>query len=139
MNFVLDTSVTMRWFFGDGKPQELAYAGKVLDAMKDADALVPVTWGLEVANVIAKAEEKALVTEARSGAFLEMLGGADIEVDVATFAHALSDTLQLARRYKLSAYDASYLELALRLGIPLATLDEDLRKAARKAGVKKFG
>ena len=135
MRFVLDNSVTMRWFFGDGKPQELVYAGKVLDAMQEATAIVPMTWGLEVANVIAKAEEKALVTEARSGAFLEMLEDVDIEVDSATFAHALSDTLQLARRYKLSAYDASYLELALRLGIPLATLDEDLQKAAKKAGV----
>lgn len=138
MNFVLDNSVTMRWFFGDGKPQELVYAGKVLDAMQDVKALVPMTWRLEAANVIAKAEEKALVTEARSGAFLEMLEGVDIEVDAATFAHALSDTLQLARRYKLSAYNASYLELALRLGMPLATLDEDLQKAARKAGVKRF-
>ncbi len=139
MSFVLDNSVVMRWFFGDSKPQELAYAGKVLDAMKKASAHVPVTWGLEVANVIAKAEAKALVTEARSGAFLEMLEGVDIEVDAATFPHALSDTLQLARRYRLSAYDASYLELALRLGLPLATLDEDLQKAAKKAGVKKFG
>ena len=138
MSFVLDNSVTMRWFFGDGKPRELAYAGKVLDAMHTATAHVPTTWGLEVANVIAKAEEKALVTEARSGAFLEMLEGIDIEVDSATSAHALSDTLQLARRYRLSAYDASYLELALRLGIPLATLDEDLQKAAKKAGVRKF-
>ena len=139
MSFVLDNSVSMRWFFGDGKPQELAYAGKVLDAMKKTSAIVPVTWGLEVANVIAKAEAKALVTEARSGAFLEMLEGVDIEVDTATSAHALSDTLQLARRYKLSAYDASYLELALRQGIALATLDEDLQKAAKKAGVRKFG
>jgi len=139
VSFDLDNSVTMRWFFGDGKPQELAYAGKVLDAMKKTSAFVPVTWGLEVANVIAKAEAKALVTEARSGAFLEMLEGVDIEVDTATSAHALSDTLQLARRYKLSAYDASYLELALRQGIALAALDEDLQKAAKKAGVKKFG
>lgn len=139
MSFVLDNSVTMRWFFGDGKPQHLAYAGKVLDAMKQDSALVPMTWGLEVANVIARAEAKTLVTEARSGAFLEMLKGVDIEVDAATFAHALTGTLQLARRYKLSAYDASYLELALRLGAPLATLDEDLQKAAKKAGVKKFG
>jgi predicted nucleic acid-binding protein len=94
--------------------------------------------GLEVANVIARAEAKGLVTEARSGAFLEMLQGVDIDVDPATFAQALSDTLQLARRYKLSSYDASYLELALRLGMPLATLDEDLQKAAKKAGVKRF-
>ena len=91
-----------------------------------------------LASCIAKAEAKALVTEARSGAFLEMLEDVEIEVDTATFAHALSDTLQLARRYKLSAYDASYLELALRLGVPLATLDEDLQKAAKKAGVRKF-
>ena len=138
MSFVLDNSVTMRWFFGDGKPQQLAYAGKVLDAMKNASARVPATWGLEVADVIARAEAKGLVTEARSGVFLEMLEGVAIEVDMATFSHALSHTLQLARRYKLSAYDASYLELALRLGIPLATLDEDLQKAAKKAGVKKF-
>lgn len=138
MSFVLDNSVTMRWFFGDGKPQELVYAGKVLDAMKQDNALVPATWGLEVANVIARAEAKGLVTEARSGTFLEMLDGVDIELDAATFAHALSDTLQLARRYNLSAYDASYLELALRSGLPLATLDEHLQKAAKKAGVKMF-
>jgi predicted nucleic acid-binding protein len=138
VSFVLDNSVTMRWFFGDGKPQELAYAGRVLDALKKDSALVPVTWGLEVANVIAKAEAKTLVTEARSGAFLEMLEGIDIEVDTSTFAHALSDTLQLARRYKLSAYDASYLELALRKGVSLATLDVDLLTATKKVGVKKF-
>ena len=137
MSFVLDNSVTMRWFFGDGKPQELAYAGKVLDAMKDDSALVPAIWGLEVANVIARAEAKGLVTEARSGAFLEMLEDLEIEVDEATATHALSATLQLARRYQLSAYDAAYLELALRRGIPLATLDENLQKAAKKAGVKK--
>ena len=139
MSFVLDNSVTMRWFFGDGKPQELAYAAKVLDALKVTNAIVPATWGLEVANVIARAEAKSLVTEARSGAFLALLEGVNIDVDAATFVHALSGTLQLARRYKLSAYDASYLELALRRGLPLATLDEDLQKAAKKAGVKKFG
>ncbi len=138
MIFVLDTSVTMRWFFGDGKPSELAYAREVLEAMKSAAALVPITWGLEVSNVIAKAEAQRLVTEARSEAFLEMLKGVDINSDTATFKQALSDTLQVARRYQLSAYDASYLELALRAGLPLATLDEDLQKAARKAGVKRF-
>ncbi|MHB8406466.1 MAG: type II toxin-antitoxin system VapC family toxin [Gammaproteobacteria bacterium] len=138
MIFVLDTSVTMRWFFGDGKPSELAYAREVLEAMKSAAALVPITWGLEVSNVIAKAEAQRLVTEARSEAFLEMLKGVDINSDTATFKQALSDTLQVARRYQLSAYDASYLEIALRAGLPLATLDEDLQKAARKAGVKRF-
>lgn len=139
MNFVLDTSVTMRWFFGHGKPSELAYASKVLDALKTTDAIVPVTLGLEVANAIARAEAKALVTEARSGAFLEMLDGISVEADASTFSRAMSDTLQLARRYQLSAYDASYLELALRRRVPLATQDEDLQKALRKAGVRRFG
>ena len=138
MSFVLDNSVTMRWFFGDGKPAELAFAAKVLDALRTDNAIVPVTWGLEVANVIARAEARALVTEARSGEFLELLEGVSIEVDAATFTHARSGTLQLARRHKLSAYDASYLELALRRGLPLATLDEGLQRAAKKAGVKRF-
>lgn len=138
MSFVLDNSVTMRWFFGDGNALELAYADKTLDAMAHGNATVPVTWSLEVANVIARAEANGLVTEARSRAFLEMLENLDIEVDTATSQHALSDTLQLARQHKLSSYDASYLELALRLNIPLATLDNQLQKAAKKIGVKKF-
>ncbi len=139
MKFVLDNSVTMRWFFGDGKPSDLAYAAIVLDHLKMDHAVVPVTWSLEVANVIARAEAKKIVTEARSGTFLEMLAGLGIEQDSATSSHALADTLQLARRYKLSAYDASYLELALRRGLALATLDENLLKAAKNTGVKKFG
>jgi predicted nucleic acid-binding protein len=138
VSFVLDASVTMRWFLGDGSSRDLRYASAVLDGMKEATALVPVTWGLEVANVIAGAEARALVTEARSEAFLEMLAGADIAVDGATFASSFSGTLQVARRYRLSSYDASYLELALREGLPLATLDDHLQKAAKRAGVERF-
>lgn len=136
MNFVIDNSVVMRWFFGDGKPQDLSYARSVLDAMKSDNAIVPSVWGLEVANVISRAEAQGLVTEARSEAFLEMLVGLAIEVDGGSADHALSSTLNLARRYKLSSYDASYLELALRQGVALATLDADLRKAAKKSGVE---
>jgi len=137
---VLDASVAMSWLFFDGKPAQRAYALKVLAAMKQAEtgALVPATWGLEVSGVIAKAEAKGLVREVQSEAFLELLEAMDIGADRATFSKALSDTLQIARRYRLSAYDASYLELAMREGLPLATLDEDLQKAATKAGVKRF-
>ncbi len=140
MIFVLDASVTMCWLFLDGKPAERAYARSVLNAMKQPQtrALVPVTWGLEVSNVIGKAEMKGLLSEAQSEAFLEMLASVDIGADPATFSNALSDTLQIARRYRLSAYDASYLELAMRAGLPLATLDQDLQKAANKAGLKRF-
>lgn len=140
MNFVLDASVTMAWLLGDTKPTDRLYAQKVLNALKDPDtqAAVPTIWALEIANVIVRAEAKHLVSEAQSGAFLEMLSSASINSDHATFAAALNDTLQLARRYRLSAYDASYLELALRCALPLATLDVDLNKAARKAGVRRF-
>ncbi len=140
MTFVLDVSVTMCWLFVDGKPAECAYALKVLNAMKQTEtkASVPVTWGLEVSNVIGKAEVKGLLKEAQSEAFLEMLGSLDISADPATFSRALSDTLQIARRYRLSAYDASYLELAMRASLPLATLDQDLQKAANKAGIKRY-
>ncbi|MDP2794091.1 MAG: type II toxin-antitoxin system VapC family toxin [Sulfurisoma sp.] len=138
MSFVLDNSVAMRWFFGDGSPRDMAYAGRVLDAMKADEALVPGLWGLEVANVLACAEAAGLVSEARSETFLGMLHKLNISVDPSTATHALATTLQLARRHKLSAYDAAYLELALRNGLPLATLDEKLLKAARKSDVNIF-
>ena len=135
MNFVIDNSVVMRWFFGDGKPQDMRYARSVLEQLKSAHAIVPSVWGLEVVNVITRAESQELVTEARSEAILEMLAGIAIEVDSASSQHARISTLNLARQYKLSSYDASYLELALRQGVALASLDTDLRKAAKKAGV----
>lgn len=138
MSFVLDNSVAMRWFFGNGSPRDMAYAGRVLDAMKADEAVVPGLWGLEVANVLVRAEAAGLVGEARSEAFVGMLRKLDISVDPATPVHALATTLQLARRLKLSAYDAAYLELALRAGLPLATLDEKLLKAARKSDVAIF-
>ena len=136
MSFVLDASVALSWLLIDSKPTDRAYAAQVLESLKrpEIQAQVPVTWGLEVANVLARAEAMNRISEA----FLEMLSQAPIVNDTATFSHSLTDTLQLARRYRLSAYDASYLELALRAGLSLATLDEGLGKAARKAGVKRF-
>ena len=140
MTLVLDASITMTWLLGDAKPSDHAYSSAVLATMArpDSSATVPVTWGLEVSNVLARSEARGLTTEAQGAAFLEMLAGLAIEPDSAMFANALSSTLQLARRYGLSAYDASYLELALRAGLPLATLDRDLIQAASKAGVKLF-
>lgn len=138
--FVLDASVTMSWLLGDARPADRAYAETVLDALRNPEcsAVVPVTWALEVSNVLARAEARGLVEEAQSEAFLAMLAGVSVCPDNATFARALTDALHLARRYGLSSYDSSYLELALRAGLPLATLDADLSKAARKAGLKRF-
>ncbi len=138
MRFVLDNSVTMRWLFGDGSPSDQVYAKHVLSSVADGNVLVPGIWCLEVANVIARAESKYGLTEARSAEFIHALQQMHIHVDPKTCGHAMSDTLQLARRYNLSAYDASYLELALREGLPIATLDEALQKAAKKTGAKRF-
>lgn len=135
MNFVLDNSVVMRWFFGDGDLSDLEYSLAVLDELGRSQANVPMIWSLEVANVIARAEAKGLVLEARSAEFLKILGGMEIIEDHLDAASVLSRVLDIARRYFLSAYDAAYLELALRTGLSLATLDVELKIAAQRAGV----
>jgi predicted nucleic acid-binding protein len=139
MSFVLDASVALLWLVPETNPAGVDYASATLKALKESQAIVPSLLTLEVANVVAKVEFKGLVAEADSQRFLALLGRLNIVTDPATAAHALGDTLNLARRYKLSAYDAAYLELALRKGLPLATLDANLAKAATTAGVPIFG
>lgn len=138
MNFVLDASVTMRWLFADVTAQELAYAAEVFEALQTRTAAVPGIWGLEVANALARAEAKAKLDEAVSEVFVATLRELNIMEDAQTSAQALSGSLALARRYRLTAYDAAYLELALRRELPLASLDRDLLRAAKRAGVRKF-
>lgn len=138
MSFVLDASVSLLWLAPGTNPAGMEYASAVLSALKESQALVPSLWSLEVGNVIAKMEAKNIVTEADAQRFITLLGRLDIVTDPATTSHALGDTLNLARRYKLSVYDAAYLELALRASHPLATLDADLTKAATLAGIPAF-
>ncbi len=139
MNFVLDASVALLWLAPETNPAGKDYAATALKALKQSQGVVPSLLALEIANVVAKLEAKGLVTEADSQRYIALLGRLNITTDQATAVHALGDTLNLARRYKLSAYDAAYLELALRSGLPLATLDSDLAKAANAAGVQVFG
>ena len=139
MNFVLDASVALLWLAPETNPAGADYAAAALTALKASQAVVPSLFALEVANVVVKLESRGVVTEADAQRYIALLGRLNITVDQATAAHALGDTLNLARRYRLSAYDAAYLELALRTGMPLVTLDADLAKAAAKAGVAIFG
>lgn len=139
MSFVLDASVALLWLVPETNSAGVDYARATLAALRESQALVPSLWALEIANVVAKLESKGIVTEAESQRFIALLGRLNIATDPATPAHALGDTLNLARRNKLSAYDAAYLELALRTGLPLATLDADLAKAAVTAGVLLLG
>ncbi len=139
MSFVLDASVALLWLVPESNPAGVEYASATLKALKESQAIVPSLLALEAANVVAKVESRGLVAEADSQRFIALLGRLNIVTDPLTAAHALGDTLNLARRYKLSAYDAAYLELALRAGLPLATLDANLVKAATRAGVLIFG
>ncbi len=139
MNFVLDASVALLWLAPETNPGGADYAASALTDLKESQALVPSLLALEIANVVAKLESGGVVSEADSHRYIALLGRLNITVDRSTATHALGDTLNLARRYKLSSYDAAYLELALRTGLPLATLDAGLAKAATSAGVLIFG
>jgi predicted nucleic acid-binding protein len=135
MPWVFDASIVMAWCFDD----ERTDATEALLERLDRDlGTVPQLWHLEVANVLSNAmrkRPKARITESGRTQFLEMLAGAPIRVDTQTQQHAWATTLSLADKHKLSVYDAAYLELAMRLGVPLATLDADLRAAAKICGV----
>ena len=136
INFVLDNSVAMRWLLDSGKVSDQAYAEKVLISLSDRDAFVPNLWHLEASNVLLGAERRSEITIGEIEGFISQLENLPIQVDPLTAHQSFSRTLALGRAYYLSSYDAAYLELAIREGIPLATLDKKLMKAAKKSNVK---
>jgi predicted nucleic acid-binding protein len=133
--FVLDGSVTMAWYFQDEMSD---YADAVRDGLDRSQAVVPSLWPLEVANTVIMGERRKRSTPAQAATWLGFLGVLPIVVDGETTARAWGDTLGLARAHNLSAYDAAYLELAMRRGLPLATLDEKLKAAAAAVGVSMY-
>ena len=133
--FVLDCSLVMAWAFED---ETDAYAESVGDAMADARAFVPSLWPVEVANCLLVGERRKRTTEVRVLQFLAEVRFMPIVVDEQTAPRAWRETLVLARTYQLSVYDATYLELASRRGLPLATLDGKLKAAAAAVGVPLF-
>ncbi len=133
--FVLDGSVTLAWYFQDEMD---GYADAVRDGMIRSQAVVPSLWPLEVANTVVMGERRKRSTPAQAATWLGILGTFPIVVDGETTARAWGETLGLARAHNLSAYDAAYLELAMRRGLPLATLDGKLKAAAAAVGVAIF-
>lgn len=133
--FVLDCSVAMAWYFKD---EADAYAKAVRKALGRLGAVVPALWPLEVANILLVGERRHRSTEAEATQWLGYLRRLPIRVDEELPVRAWSDILAVARSHALSAYDAAYLELALREGLPLASLDERLKSAAKTAGVREF-
>jgi len=128
MQFVLDCSIAISWCLVD---ENNDYANAILAMMPDAEAFVPNIWSLEIANVLLVAERRNRITTEQSEQAIGLLESFLIQVDTATNANALGTTLVLGRTVGLAAYDAAYLELALRLGLPMATIDTQLAAATR--------
>ena len=136
MSLVLDTSVTMAWVYADEMSRPVR---EVFDQVTESGAWVPSLWRLEIANVL----EMGVRRGRHDAAFREMtladLALLPIQVDPDTNDRAWGATIRLAERHRLTVYDAAYLELALRRGLPLATLDRELRVAANAENVTLLG
>ena len=132
MEVVVDASVALAWCFMDERTEATA---TLLERVQTDAAAVPSLWHLEVANVLALAERRGRITPAESTELIALLETLEIVVDDETPSRALGRVLDLAREERLTAYDAAYLELAMRLGLPLASKDGALCDAAERLGV----
>jgi predicted nucleic acid-binding protein len=129
--FVLDASLTMTWAFTN---EATPFTARVLESLKRTHAVTPALWPFEVTNALLDAERRGRINAAQQAEFLERLRLLPIHIEHRPAAWLGQQILPLARAYRLTAYDAAYLELAIRDGLPLATTDDDLRKAATAAG-----
>ncbi|MEQ8652757.1 MAG: type II toxin-antitoxin system VapC family toxin [Kiloniellales bacterium] len=136
MTLVLDASITLAWYFND---EGSAATDAVLDDVVAQGAVVPMLWRLEVANALQMALRRERITSDYRDAALADLAQLDIRVDPETSDHAWTATLQLADRYRLTLYDAAYLELAQRRRLGLATMDGALQHAAKLCDVRVLG
>jgi len=131
---VIDASVTAAWCFEE---EQTKYARQILKRSKEIEFYVPALWPFEMTNVLLVNERRKRISSADTVRFVALLQELDIQVDrPPSSLQPFDATLLLARAHGLSAYDAAYLELALRKGLPLATLNIRLRAAANAAGVK---
>jgi predicted nucleic acid-binding protein len=135
-DFVVDNSVVMSWCFQD---EISRYADSILDCLEEATAFVPFLWPLEVGNVLLVAERHHRLSKADSVRFLSLLSELPIVVEQGDPERMFREILPLAREYKLSTYDACYLDLAMRKGLALATLDKNLMAAAKRSRVPLVG
>jgi predicted nucleic acid-binding protein len=136
MSLVLDSSVALAWLYSD---QVTPATQQVFDIVLAERAWVPSLWRLEVANSLQMGVRRGRISGEFRDASLADLALLAIEVDAETDTFAWSTTLRLAERHQLTLYDAAYLELAQRLGVPLATLDQELRAAGSALGLTLLG
>jgi predicted nucleic acid-binding protein len=136
MSLVLDASIALSWLLPD---EDSASARDTFEIVRNNGGWVPGIWRLEVANGLQLGVRRNRIDLDFRGAALADLGTLPIAVDDETDRRAWSETLTLTDRFGLTLYDACYLELALRRGLPLATLDNTLRRAAAGAGIEVLG
>ncbi|MGD0941440.1 MAG: type II toxin-antitoxin system VapC family toxin [Terracidiphilus sp.] len=136
MSLILDSSATLARVFPDER------TGAIIDAFEfvaNFGAIVPDLWRIEVANALNMGIRRGRIGKSMRDSVLADLGSLPIQIDRETQLHTWGRTLELADLHRLTVYDATYLELALRLSLPLATLDDELRQAAQQEGVPLAG
>ena len=129
---VLDCSITMSWCFQDETTDSSI---TLLESLDGISLHVPALWTLETANALASAHRRGRIDDDDLAATLLFLETLPLEIDDRTASSSLTDVLPLALAYELTAYDATYLELAMRIEAPLCTLDSGLHSAAKRAGI----
>lgn len=130
---VIDASVTVAWCF---EAEKTPYTEEILEKIsRGAEAIVPPLWSFEIVNALLQAERRKRITAAQATVFLKQLESVNLAVDSAPLSRVFEWIFLEARQQNLTAYDTAYLELALRLGLPLATLDANLKRAAKDLGL----
>jgi predicted nucleic acid-binding protein len=132
--FVLDTSIALKWFLDD--EGDRAYSLSILNSLSDDHRpIVPWLWYYEIASVLLIQVHRKRISFEDAEAFLHLIGEMAIDTDPPDKIGILG-LAQLARGHRLTGYDAAFLELANRLGLPLVTSDKELIRAASECGVK---
>jgi predicted nucleic acid-binding protein len=133
LSIVIDASVALAWVFGDERHEA---AWRIVERLRHEPALVPAHYSLEIANGLLSGLRRGRLTPDQARTAIVALAALPIEIDFDTARQAFSETGPLALQHRLTMYDAAYLELAWRRGLPLATLDDSLAQAAAARGVQ---
>jgi predicted nucleic acid-binding protein len=136
VSLVLDSSATLAWIYSDETTNPIR---RLFDAVGEEGAVVPALWRLEIANSLTVAVRRGRIEANFRRAALTDLALLDIAIDDQTDVHAWGETLRMADFFQFTMYDAAYLELAQRRNLPLATLDGELRDAAKSLGLALMG
>lgn len=132
MGFVLDASIALSWCFADEATEKTT---ALLDRLEQETAIVPAIWPLEIGNILLSAQRRKRISYADMMQFLEMFKNINIQIDLETMNKCFNEITSLAYSEQLTTYDAAYLELAIRTGLPLATKDQQLLTAGRRLGI----